>query len=200
MQNMTSIGHSLTGIALGVLSLPQQASPRRCIFHVAAFTLLPNLPDLSLPGWGHDRYYFSHSLFVNLLLMLAALVVCAWGRRLRNGLGGWPVLGAAAGAWLSHLLLDSFYNHGLGVAIFWPFSTARLNLTLPWFSILDAPLWSWQALRVSLIELAFYLPLVGLAVGYRWLRGAPAIRPSTNAATKTAAPRINECRYSLPYS
>ncbi len=130
---MTSIGHSLTGIAIGVLSLPPQVAPRRTFFHIAAFTVLANIPDLSLPGWWHDRYYFSHSLYVNLLLML----------------------------------LDSFYNHGLGVAIFWPFSEGRLVLPLPWFSIMDGPLWSWQALRISLIEVAFYLPLIGLAVWYR---------------------------------
>jgi len=164
---MTSIGHSLTGIAIGVLSLPPQVAPRRTFFHIAAFTVLANIPDLSLPGWGHDRYYFSHSLYVNLLLILVVMALCAPGRKLRSWVGGWPVLAGGAAAWLSHLLLDSFYNHGLGVAIFWPFSEGRLVLPLPWFSIMDGPLWSWQALRISLIEVAFYLPLIGLAVWYR---------------------------------
>jgi hypothetical protein len=31
--------------------------------------------------------------------------------------------------------LDSLYNHGHGVAIFWPLSDVRLALPIPWFAV-----------------------------------------------------------------
>jgi membrane-bound metal-dependent hydrolase YbcI (DUF457 family) len=59
--------------------------------------------------------------------------------------------------WLSHLLLDSFYNHGYGVAIFWPFSTARLALPMPWFSVVTEPMYfAAEGFREYLAEFVFY--------------------------------------------
>jgi len=80
-------------------------------------------------------------------------------------------------AWLSHLLLDSFYNHGRGIAIYWPLSEGRFELSMPWFSTLHG---SWalddHTARVVAIELAFYSPLVLGALAFRWVlnrRAAP---------------------------
>jgi hypothetical protein len=36
---------------------------------------------------------------------------------IRTRTGGWLVLAGGGVAWLSHLLLDTFYNHGLGLAM-----------------------------------------------------------------------------------
>ena len=163
---MTQVGHMLTGVASGVLCLPRQATRRRMAAQVVVFATLANLPDTPLPGWGHDRYDVSHSVFVNLLLIaLAALTLWRlW--RIRAVLGGWQVIGAGGLAWLSHLLLDSFYNHGQDVAIFWPFSDAHLALPIPWFSVVHGvpPPLTPEMARVFTIELICYAPLVIAAV------------------------------------
>jgi len=158
---MTPVGHTLVGTALGILSLPAHTSPRYKLGYFAAFALLANLPDFPLPYWGHERYDLSHSLFVNLLLCVLAVAVCAWQPTVRQRVGNPAVFLTALLAWLSHLLLDAFYNHGRGVAIFWPFSTASLALPVPWFSVVPlippittAHLWEYGA------EFASYFPLV----------------------------------------
>ena len=65
-------------------------------------------------------------------------------------------------AWLSHLLLDSFYNHGSGIPIFWPVSDASLSLPIPRFSTLDLKqaIFSNHNLSVFGIEFLAYSPLV----------------------------------------
>ena len=49
---------------------------------------------------------------------------------------GSRVLVAWSLAWLSHMVLDAMYNHGLGIGVFWPFSDAHLVLPLPSSSLL----------------------------------------------------------------
>ena len=184
---MTQVGHTLTGIALGAASAPRDATPGRIALHLVCFALLANMPDLPFPGWGHDAYHISHSVFVNLALigLLLIVVIAAWGR-IRKMVEHHVVI-AGIVAWLSHLLLDSFYNHGRGVAIFWPFSQARLALPIPWFSAVSgSPLrLDSYTLRACAVEFACYLPLVLLAIGVRQLalrrvskRTRPARPPS----------------------
>lgn len=164
---MTFVGHSLTATALAILSLPAPASPRRVTAQILSFVVLANLPDAPVSGWGHVRYDISHSLFVTLLLLTLLASICVWRPQLRRRLGGWSVLAAGAAAWLSHLLLDSFYNHGRGIGIFWPVSDAHLALPIPWFEVLPQvwPRWTPEATRVLAFELISYLPLVVLALG-----------------------------------
>ncbi len=163
---MTQVGHMLTGVAIGILCMPGQATRPRMAAQVVAFTALANLPDTPLPGWGHDRYDISHSVFVNLLLIALAVLALWRLQRVRAVVGGWRVIGAAGLAWLSHLLLDSFYNHGLGVAIFWPFSDAHLALPIPWFSVVQGvpPPLTPEMARAFAIELVCYAPLVLAAI------------------------------------
>ena len=118
---MTQVGHLLTGAAIGVLCKPDRTPPKWLTAYFGAFLLLANIPDLPFKNWGHDRYDISHSIFVNLFLiaMLAALLL--FWKHFRSKIGGWKVIAGGMAAWLSHLLLDSFYSHGYGVAIFWPF-------------------------------------------------------------------------------
>ena len=108
---MTQVGHTLMGTALGILSLPAHRSPRWKVGYFAIFALLANLPDLPLPYWGHGRYDISHSLFVNLLLSVLAVALCSWQPGVHQLMGGRAVLVAGTLAWLSHLLLDAFYDH-----------------------------------------------------------------------------------------
>src|SRR5262245_59028329 len=121
---MTSVGHTLVGIAIGTFCVPPEASTRWKARYFVAFMVLPNVPDLPFPFWGHDRYDISHSLVVNLLLCLILLTLLTWHPHSRRSIGSGKVLGGGMCAWLSHLVLDSFYNHGRGVAIFWPVSDA----------------------------------------------------------------------------
>jgi hypothetical protein len=164
---VTPVGHSLAGLAIGVLGAPRGAGWRARACFAAAFVVLPNLPDAPLPGWGHDDYTVSHSLLVNLALAAVVARVISLSPAALRAVGGWRGLLAGVLAWQSHFLLDSFYNHHKGVAIFWPASTARLDLALPWFRTL--PGWALDAvtLRIVVIEAAFYGAVLAAAIAAR---------------------------------
>jgi len=179
---MTCVGHGLIGCAVGLTVLPRSSRWSARLLHLLAFAALANLPDLPLRYWGHDRYEISHSLFVSLVAigLLSAAILLAQRRGRRLGLA---LLVAGALAWLSHLLLDSFYNHGQGVAIYWPFSEGRLVLPVPWLEVAKQPLLALgelslggQTLRVMGIELLTFGALPALALLLRRALG-PATRP-----------------------
>ena len=164
---MTTMGHVLMGTAIGVLCLPEGRSSRWKAIYFAFFALLPNIPDLPFPHWGHDRYDVSHSLFVNLFLSISAVILLSWARDMRGSFGV-KVLAGGTVAWLSHLLLDSFYGDGPGVAIFWPFSDAYLHLPIPWFAVVwTAPRLTPELFQELAVEFVSYFPLVVLAIGLR---------------------------------
>jgi len=175
---MTQVGHTLTGLAIGVACLPGKRSARARLIHLVAFGFLANIPDLPLKNWGHDLYYFSHSLFVNLLLILIALSAFIFLKNMRARAGGWAVIFGGTLAWLSHLLLDTFYNHGKGLLMFWPLSERRLALPIPWFSaVRDMSLPPTpETIHILLTELAFYgsvllgVLLMKKAGLFKWIR------------------------------
>ncbi len=158
---MTTIGHSLTGLSIGLFALPKKKSRLFITIYAVAFIILANFPDIEIKNWGHNRYDISHSIFVNLLLILILFLSLKFSKNGLNTIERKKIFFAGTLAWLSHLLLDSFYNHGKGIAIYWPFSDGRLNFSIPWFSTLQPPpppLTS-QAIEVYTIELLFYLPI-----------------------------------------
>ena len=161
------VGHSLLGFSLGALAIPRSWPRRPKLLAFGVLALLAGGPDLPAPLWGHSRYLISHSLFVNLGLMVGVAAVAAASPRLRGAVGGWPLVCAGAAAWLSHLLLDSFYSHGKGVRIFWPLSGDELNLPLPWFDVLRVGIRPHDALRIFAIEFAFYGTLLALCLLWR---------------------------------
>ena len=164
---MTTVGHALAGIAIGVLCLPERKSTRWKAAYFAVFALLPNIPDLPFPYWGHGSYELSHSLFVNLLAILGIAAVLAWRREIGSRLDG-KILAGGGVAWLSHLLLDSLYRDGRGVAILWPLSDASLHLPIPWFSVVQIPPpVTGVLLREFAVEFLSYSPLVLLAFALR---------------------------------
>jgi membrane-bound metal-dependent hydrolase YbcI (DUF457 family) len=172
---VTQIGHTLTGLALGVLGLPSSPSKVRCAIQLAAFVVLANIPDMPAPYWGHARYDISHSMFVNLILSLLALAAMVGFH-----IADWTTLRLGMAAWFSHMLLDALYNHGQGVRIFWPFSAATLALPISWFSVLPNPTLpiTTQEIRIGLIEFCSYAPLVLISMAARnrdtvwcWLKG-----------------------------
>lgn len=173
---MTPIGHSLVGLTCAVLSAPAGLPRRGRVALGLGFVLLASLPDLPLPGWGHDRYRVSHSVVVNGLLMAGLLALLAVWRQGRRRLGGWRVLAGGTLAWSSHFVLDALYRHGRGVALFWPLGGGRLALPLPWFDTVAGvpPPLDAHTLRVAAVELLCYAPLLLLALAWRrWRRPPP---------------------------
>ncbi len=165
------------GVAAGILFMPRRFSrARHRAFFIAGCAALALAPDWPLPGWGHSshgHYRISHSYFVNLALMAPAAAALALWPGLRQKTGGWPAAAGGALAWLSHPFLDSLYAHGMGLRVLWPFYHSRLALPVPWFGNIEAipPPLNWHTAQVCAVELLFYLPLAGLALGYRLWRG-----------------------------
>lgn len=154
---MTPIGHSLVGASIGALVPMEKPSLRGRVVVMLAVAFCANLPDLPLPGWGHDAYHVSHSVFVGMLIVVCVTFVLRSLPFLRNSVGTWPLILAGSVAMFSHYLLDSFYNHGKGIAIFWPVSDVRLTLPIPWFSTMQPnPLLSRHNFVVWGIELVCF--------------------------------------------
>lgn len=182
---MTQMGHSLVGLSFGILALKKLPLNAKRIFIpsiLILFVILANLPDLPVPGWGHDRYEVSHSLWITMIVALgiscAYLLLCKYIFKTKpQGL----FLLLMNLALFSHLLLDSFYNHGYGVAIFWPFSSASLVLPIPWLSVqkdLPPPI-TQEMIKIWLLEFLTFGPLLLVAlikpfrkVGFRFLSRA----------------------------
>jgi membrane-bound metal-dependent hydrolase YbcI (DUF457 family) len=163
---VTTVGHSLTGLSLAVLTLPPKQSRRWYVLTGLCFIFFANIPDIPLPGWGHGFYRVSHSVFVTLLLASLLALLLLWPR-FRVLVGG-RVIVAWSATWLSHMVLDSMYAHGRGIAIFWPFSDAHLAMPVPWFETLHVSVRSARDLRVFAIEAMVYGAMLILCVGLRW--------------------------------
>lgn len=159
---MSPVGHSLVGITIGVAYCNVRSQPVRAQMPLLLLLILcANVPDLPLPGWGHSNYRVSHSVITGAGLAVGALAALGSLPRVKDRYWSWPLVVTACLAVGSHYLLDSFYSHGKGVAIFWPVSDARLVLPLPWFDhmAMDSLL-SWHNARVWAIEFLCYASLL----------------------------------------
>lgn len=155
------------GATIGVFAASGVESTRSKRAVILGMVLLANLPDWPIPGWGHSRYYFSHSIPVGLLLVFFAVALIRSSSLRGSFYGSWHFIGASILAVFSHYLLDSFYNHGKGIALFWPVSDARVVLPIPWFSTMTkAPIFGWHNLKVWAIEFICFglLSLVVLSI------------------------------------
>ena len=167
---MTQVGHSIIAAAAGVVCMPKDKNILAKVFFILMFIFLANVPDLPLPYWGHVRYDISHSFFV--ILYLVCLMIpfsYLWCRIVYKKAPERRTLLWAGLTIFSHLLMDSFYNHGLGIAIFWPVSPARLTLPIPWLSVqkeIPPPI-TQKMVRIWLIEFASFTPFLLLAIGFR---------------------------------
>ena len=161
---MTIIGHSLMGATLAVLFSPALLYERRKAIIIGVFIFIAYIPDPPFPGWGHWQYHVSHSVFVNLLLIVPTVLVMLYLKYAKN-IGSYSLILAVPMAWLSHFVLDSLYNHGQGVGIFWPFSTKKLALPISWFSTLQTTpvVFSIANLKVFIIEFLVYVSILLLA-------------------------------------
>ena len=180
---MTPIGHTITGLAIGYATIPRDTPPKQKAWLLAAFALLGSAPDLPLPYWGHGRYFYSHSLFATGLGVLTLEAILAWRFRCRPPVGVSVMIGMAI-AWFSHILLDSLYNHAIGMHIYWPFSDAKFALPLPWLSIGDRNnILSLHNVKVALLEILTFGPLLLLAIIVKNY-GAPSRRVTDPSAAK----------------
>lgn len=168
---MTPFGHAIVGVSCGSLVIPSKLTLWQRMLSAFLFAMIACAPDIALKGWGHDKYYFSHSIFVNLGLILFLLV--AWIAlsslfKLKKNL---KIAIGLSCAWLSHLLLDSFYNHGQGIRIFWPLSDSALALPIPWLDVMDAslPYFAWHNTKIHLIEVVTFIPILFLSLLLRHL-------------------------------
>jgi inner membrane protein len=193
----SAISHALIGASIGLLLAPNAkrdgdelaralaAARARELGRAlpvagAVLAVLPDA-DVLMHAWVRYEHPFGHrGAFHSIGVYLAvAALVAAWpafaGERLRLALCAFVAL-------LSHSLLDMLTNGGLGIALFWPLSPARLFF--PWRPIPVSPLsiarfFSDWGLRVLSVELAFALPALALAIAVRWRRSRAA--PSVGA-------------------
>ena len=165
---MTTLGHSLTGLAVLTLTIPLGISWRRRILWAIVFIALSSVPDWPLPLWGHNQLAISHSLWVNLGLCIA--VVLGLRRWIPRRHIDTALLISGAIAWLSHFFLDTLYGDLPGVAIYWPFSDGLASIPLPWLRTLThvPPPFDNQIIRILFFEALTFGPLILLA--YAWRR------------------------------
>lgn len=180
----TILSHIAPPLALR-LGLGKLAVPRRLLFAGLLAAILPDLDVLAfrlhIPyshALGHRG--FSHSLLCALGL---ALLAAALAPQLRSSRPlAFIFVGLAA---LSHPLLDTITNGGLGVALWWPWSNARVFA--PWRVIEVSPLSLGRLLGprgIAVIEselLWVWLPalLTGLALLAGRRIAGPGVEPET---------------------
>jgi len=176
---MASIGHIAVGMAAArsYRTRLARSSLASIVTSMVFWSGLSLLPDADVIGfrfgiayadaWGHRGA--THSL------LFAAVLGCVVGL-----LG--PIFGAPRGrtaacavlVLVSHGLLDTLTDGGLGCALFWPFD--RTRYFAPWQPIPVAPIgrafFSARGFQVALAELVIFFPALAYAL---WPR-----RPSTS--------------------
>ncbi|MDJ0783548.1 MAG: metal-dependent hydrolase [Desulfosarcinaceae bacterium] len=167
---MTTLGHSLMGLAALTICLPPGITWRGLLPWAILFIALASLPDWPLPQWGHQRLVVSHSLWTNLMLC-TLLTATLWRFGPKSG-GSRRILICGALSWLSHLLLDTLYGDLPGVAIYWPFSDRLATLPLPWLKSLShpPPPFDGAVIQILVLEAITFTPflLAALWVRRRW--------------------------------
>ena len=175
---MASIGHVIVGMAAARYSRHGRPTIWSPFSAAMVWSGLSLLPDADVYGfrmgvhyadpWGHRGA--THSL---LFALGAACVVMAVAKAarlspLRTGLIALAVV-------VSHALLDTLTDGGLGCALLWPFSLERFFA--PWTPLPVAPIGraflSVEGLRVAAVELVALSPLLAYALWPRVARGRP---------------------------
>jgi inner membrane protein len=169
---MASIGHVLVGAAAAKV---YRAGERPTLASVVLWSVLSLLPDIDVIGfplgiryadeWGHRGA--THSFAFALAVAAVVGLVAKWAR-----LPAWRTMLVAAAVLVSHPLLDTMTDGGLGCALLWPFSDERFFA--PWRPIPVAPIGpaflSARGLRIAAIELLAMSPFLIYAL---WPRARP---------------------------
>jgi len=174
---MPSLGHLAVGMAAGrVWTELQRPKPERSNFKVlarsmVAFSALSLAPDLDVIAFHFGIPYsapFGHrGAAHSILIALVLATVAAVATRLRPDQVGsghnrnrlWLLSAVVA---ISHGLLDTLTDGGLGIALLWPFSNERYFA--PWTPISVAPIGgrmlTASGLRVVMHEAVQFAPLL----------------------------------------
>ena len=160
---MASIGHVAVGMAAARAWAGKDASRGRLVRAMIAFSVLSMWPDtdvlafrLGIPysaPWGHRGA--THSLVMALGVSLAVVAI-AWR-------AGAPPLRTSIAVTLvavSHGLLDTLTDGGLGCALLWPFSTHRFFAPITPIPVAPIGLYmfSGRGLYVVMFEILFFAP------------------------------------------
>jgi len=167
---MTTVGHSIMGLALGTAFLPRGLSKWSGAGFLVLMAAMACLPDWRVPFNRHlFKYHYHHSLLVNCIILAAIAGTMAIAGRLKSR-RGWLVVAAISAAVLSHLLMDSFYSHAQGVQIGWPLGSYRLTLPIPWLHVQkQIGSFDWFHNRIRLMEILTFGPLLALTIIVRKL-------------------------------
>ena len=169
---MASLGHLAVGMAAARIYGAQRPGRRASLAAILFWSAISFLPDADVVGfglgvryedeWGHRGA--THSLLFSVAIG-AAIGIAAplLGRsRCRTGLIASLVL-------VSHALLDTLTNGGLGCALLWPFDSSRYFA--PWTPIPVSPIGlsflSPYGLFVAMTELLLFAPLIWVALRSR---------------------------------
>lgn len=168
------MAHGLIGASIVAGVRP---ASHRGLAPLIAGAFLANAADLDfgavfLLDSGSLHRSFTHSL-VFALAICSLLVVLFGMRQLRLAL-------AYGLAYASHGLLDSIATRdGVGVALFWPFTTERFAFGWPGVSALPFRLSVLGLIESSIVEFLFFAPFLVFALCVRQL--APSIRGRNKA-------------------
>jgi inner membrane protein len=176
---MASIGHIVVGMAAARVYQREQATRWSIVTSMFIWSVLSLLPDADVIGfwfgiryadpWGHRGA--THSIVSSVVLG------CVVG--LLGPIFGVPRLRTAVCAILvlvSHAVLDTLTDGGLGCALFWPFDENRYFA--PWEPIPVAPIgrayFSKSGFRVAAAEFVIFFPVLVYALWWRTRQPAGA--------------------------
>jgi inner membrane protein len=178
---MASVGHVLIGLAAARLSRERQRTIWSPLTAAVIWSGLSLLPDADVFGfrfgvryedtWGHRGA--THSLAFALGVGIVVWVVARLTKlaAVRTSL-------IAVAVVMSHPLLDTLTDGGLGCALLWPFSDERFFAR--WTPIPVAPIGraflSLEGARIAAIELAAFAPFLIYAMWPALSRGRRAMR------------------------
>lgn len=166
---MTPVGHTLTGLAIGYCVIPSEMHGKQKAAALAVFAILASAPDLPLPYWGHFRYDISHSIIVTTVAIAVIELFLVLKYKGQFPFTPRMLIGGTV-AWYSHILLDTLYNHAIGLPILWPWGEGRVALPISWLSTGDKNhIFSFHNVRVAIFEILTFGPLLILAVAFRHL-------------------------------
>ena len=161
---MASIGHIAIGLAAGRFYAPRDATTGQLAKSMAAFAALSMAPDLDVIAFALRIPYeapfghrgATHSIAASLLAGLVAWLV--------SGPLKLPPRRTAITATLvvlSHALLDTLTNGGLGCALLWPISNERFFAPVALLPVapIGLGLLTLRGLLVLTIETVLFLPL-----------------------------------------
>jgi inner membrane protein len=177
---MASIGHVLIGTAAARVAREKQRTIWSPVTAGLIWSGLSLLPDADVIGfrfgvhyadtWGHRGATHSIAFALAVGVVVWAIARLAKLRAARTGLIAFALV-------LTHPLLDTLTNGGLGCALLWPFSNQRFFA--PWTPIPVAPIGraflSSEGARVAAVELAAFAPFLLYAL-WPALRGRRATK------------------------